>query len=133
MQQKRISQTECDAISTYVHTHLDEQIGVITPYKNQRELLCKMMLRTTGQADNVFTVHGSQGREWDTVLLSVVDTTDKWFTDSERIESNGRKLINTAVSRAKKKLIIICDVNYWARQSTQLIHHLLDVATQYPL
>ena len=81
-----------------------------------------------GREENILTVHGSQGREWDTVLLSVVDTQDKWFTDSNRLESNGKKLINTAVSRAKRKLILVCDAAYWEKQSSQLIGHLLSIA-----
>ena len=131
-EKKRTNPAECKAIISYIRMHPDEQIGIITPYKNQRDAILKALPRTIGRDDNVLTVHGSQGREWDTVLLSVVDTKDKWFTDSERLETNGRKLINTAVSRAKKKLILVCDTVYWKDQSSQLISHLLDVATCYP-
>jgi len=72
----------------------------------------------------ILTVHGSQGREWDTVILSVVDTNDKWFVDSRKSISKGLNLINTAVSRAKKNLIIVCDVDYWSNQYGQLITEL---------
>ena len=125
---KRTSQTECAAIAAYVCTHPEEQIGIITPYKNQREAIRKALPSMAGREENILTVHGSQGREWDTVLLSVVDTQDKWFTDSNRLESNGKKLINTAVSRAKRKLILVCDAAYWEKQSSQLIGHLLSIA-----
>ena len=126
---KRMSQAECEAIAAYVCTHPEEQIGIITPYKNQREAIRKALPGMAGREENILTVHGSQGREWDTVLLSVVDTQDMWFTDSNRLESNGKKLINTAVSRAKKKLILVCDAAYWEKQSSQLIGHLLSIAT----
>ena len=131
-EKKRTSQSECAAITAYVRIHADEQIGIITPYKNQKEAIFNAVPDMEGREDNVLTVHGSQGREWDTVLLSVVDTKDKWFTNSNCLESNGKKLINTAVSRAKRKLILVCDAEYWKTQSSQLIGRLLDVATACP-
>ena len=79
------------------------------------------------------TVHGSQGREWDTVIFSVVDTTDMWFTNSLHPKSDGKKVINTAVSRAKKKLIIVCDAEYWKPMEKQLIGKLLSVAEEIVL
>ena len=76
----------------------------------------------------VCTVHSSQGQEWDVVLFSVCDTENMWFVDSHNKMSDGKKVINTAVSRAKKKLIIVCDAMFWKRKKTQLIKRLLDVA-----
>ena len=128
---KRTSPTECRAISSYIQSHPDEQVGVITPYKNQRDAIRNLLPRSSGWEDKVLTVHGSQGREWDTVLFSVVDTLDKWFTDSDRLESNGKRVINTAVSRAKRRLILVCDAEYWGMQHTQLIGQLLRVAERY--
>ena len=78
--------------------------------------------------ETVLTVHGAQGREWDTVLFSVVDTDGKWFTTALIPKSNGTQIINTAVSRAKKKLILVCDCEYWSRQSNELISKLLQIA-----
>ena len=53
--------------------------------------------------------------------------------DSLNPESNGKKVINTAVSRARKNLFIVCDYNYWIRQESQLIGKLLKVAERYSL
>ena len=127
---KRVSNSECQAIYNYVKNHNNEDIGIITPYKAQKEAILKEFSQTK-QRDNVLTVHGSQGREWNTVLISVVDTTDKWFTDSQRIESNGKCVINTAVSRAKRKLILVCDAEYWKTQNNQLIGKLLSIADEF--
>ena len=80
--------------------------------------------------EEVLTIHGSQGREWDIVILSVVDTTNKWFTNSKCTKSNGLKVINTAVSRAKKKLVIVCDANYWKTQQEQLIGKLISIGKE---
>ena len=68
--------------------------------------------------NNVMTIHSSQGREWDTVIISVCDndTTNRdvklRFTSSLEPYS-GLNVINTAVSRAKKNLIIVCDYEFW--------------------
>ena len=78
--------------------------------------------------DSIVTVHGSQGREWDTVLFSVVDTTDKFFVDSLNQISDGKKLVNTAVSRARKRIVIVCDYAYWITQKNQLICRILEKA-----
>ena len=127
---KRVSNSECKAIYNYIKSHNNEDIGIITPYKAQKEAITKELSQAR-QRDNVLTVHGSQGREWNTVLISVVDTIDKWFTDSQRVESNGKCVINTAVSRAKRKLIFVCDAEYWKTQNNQLIGKLLSIADEF--
>ena len=81
--------------------------------------------------ESIVTVHGSQGREWDAVLFSVVDTADKFFVDSLNQKSDGKKLVNTAVSRARKRIIIVCDYSYWINQKKQLICRILEKAKKY--
>ena len=93
--------------------------AVLTPYRAQRELLTKKYV----DADDVFTVHGSQGREWDTVILSVVETTQNWFLSPV--------LINTAVSRAKHRLILVCDAEYWKYREDHIIGGLITSAEPY--
>lgn len=101
---------------------------ILTPYKKQVTLLNNHLPDERNDL-KILTVHGSQGREWETVILSVVDTGDKWFVDSTIPISKGLNLVNTAVSRAKKELIIVCDQNYWSTQSGQLISDLINVET----
>lgn len=127
--EKRTNTAECKAICRYLDRHREEDIGILTPYKNQRNLLASEIKRYGCSPDMALTVHGSQGREWDTVLFSVVDTTDKFLTSIHIPKSNGCKLINTAVSRAKKKLIIVCDCEYWMQQTNELIGKLLAAAS----
>lgn len=124
----RTNTGEREAIWFYLQMHPDEDIGVITPYRNQRTLLTEVLKKYRGPSETALTVHGAQGREWDTVLFSVVDTTDKWFTSTKIPESNGLQIINTAVSRAKKKLILVCDYDYWSKQENELLGELLKVA-----
>lgn len=121
---------ECTAIKNYVKSHRESNIGIITPYKNQKTRLTQELNELIDTDENIVTVRGSQGKEWETVLFSVVDTDNKWFTDSQNIKSNGLKVINTAVSRAKRKLIIVCNADFWQTQKQQLIKKLLSIATE---
>ncbi len=126
---KRYNPAECDAIEKFVKQNDDLEIGIITPYKNQKNALRKRIRNSI----EVNTVHGSQGREWDCVVFSVVDTTDQWFTNSLLPKSNGKNVVNTAVSRAKKQLVLVCDANYWSTQKNQLIGKLLSIAQELKL
>lgn len=126
---ERFSKAESEDIVQYILNHSDEDIGIITPYIKQRNLIQKRLQNCYSpilKNKTVYTIHGSQGREWDTVLISVVDTTNKWFMDSNKY----LKVINTAVSRARKKLIILCDYSYWKNQNKQLIGKIVTIAEQ---
>lgn len=103
----------------------NDDFVILTPYKKQIRLLNNHLPQERNNL-KILTVHGSQGREWDTVILSVVDTSDKWFVDTTIPISKGLNLVNTAVSRAKRNLIIVCDLNYWAGQKGQLITELIN-------
>ncbi|MGN0507634.1 MAG: AAA domain-containing protein [Ruminococcus sp.] len=122
----RYSSTEIEKIINYINKYSNENIGIITPYKYQRNELIKSF----NGSREILTVHGSQGREWNTVILSVVDSTNKWFTNSLNHKSNGKKVINTAVSRAKNKLVIVCDAEHWKTQHKQLIGQLIEIGEE---
>lgn len=123
----RTSKAEVESIKHFLEkTSMDLcDLGIITPYKNQIKLLKKNLPNY-----EILTVHQSQGREWSTVILSVVDTTNKWFTNSMLKKSCGKNVINTAVSRAKENLIIVCDYKYWITQRKQLIGQILSVSVE---
>ncbi|RAK02903.1 AAA domain-containing protein [Larkinella arboricola] len=123
----RISSNEVQAIGKIVENLKrlnQEDFVILTPYKKQIKLLNTQLPKERNDL-KILTVHGSQGREWDTVILSVVDTSDKWFVDSTILASKGLNLVNTAVSRAKKQLIIVCDKSYWINQNGQLLTDLI--------
>ena len=83
---------------------------------------------TEDMDDDIVTVHGSQGREWDVVVFSVTDSFGEVFlTDSRRPES--LKLLNTAVSRARKMLVLVGDVSDWKRRPGQLLSELFSIAS----
>ena len=110
---------EAKAIKDYAESNQGEDFIVLTPYRAQRDLLKKQI-----GSENVLTVHGSQGREWDTVILSIVVTTSNWFL-------NDFRLLNTAVSRARKRLILVCDCDYWKEREQHIIGRLLSIAEEW--
>ena len=119
---KRTNPSELHAIKEYLTISQETDYAILTPYRNQQELL-----RNAGfDKDSVLTVHRSQGREWDTVIFSVVDSYDKFYVDSNN--PKGKQVLNTAISRARKRLVIACDVSYWSKQRGQFIQSLLQLA-----
>ncbi len=122
----RENRAEVDAIGEYlVENQLSpEEFVILTPYKEQVDLLNK---RYPERRDNILAVHKSQGREWNTVILSVADpgSSDKTaplrFTSTVDESSVGRKVMNTAVSRAKRNLVVVCDKEFWSEKDGELI------------
>jgi hypothetical protein len=113
---EHINVPECEAIRQLLSGESFNSYAVLSPYRAQ----CKLLARKYVDSDAVFTVHRSQGREWDDVIISVVETTKHWFLKPV--------LINTAVSRARRRLFIVCDAGYWSKESKSLIGGLLSVA-----
>lgn len=76
-----------------------KETGIISPYNNQVQSL-KEQIDGIEQA----TVHKFQGKEKDTIIISTVEDEITDFVDDPY-------LLNVAVSRAKKKLILVVTVN----------------------
>lgn len=100
-------------------------VGIITPYRKQRLLLIKK-LKGTPLEKSVYTIDSIQGGEFDIVILSLVrsfntnpDNRTVGFLDDMR-------RLNVALSRAKKKLIIIgnlktlCDESAHKKEDTNI-------------
>ncbi len=93
-----------------------KNIGIITPYRSQANLISKLIkdlnLQSKISAD---TVHKFQGLEKDIIIF---DITDGINTRGYRIGANLRDneeapyLFNVAFTRAKHKLIVIGDLDY---------------------
>lgn len=119
----RANTAEALAIKEYIISNNIKNCVVMTPYKVQRKILLST-LRGILDPDNILTIHSSQGREWDTVIISVADTNQMFLTNSKLPQ--GLCAINTAISRAKKNIVIACDSDYWkSKSSTQLIGRLV--------
>ena len=73
-------------------------IGFVAPYNNQVDAINRRL--NVGAS----TIHKYQGREKDVILLSTTDNDVSSFSDDPH-------MINVAVSRAKKRLIIVTTGN----------------------
>jgi very-short-patch-repair endonuclease len=76
-------------------------VGIVTPYRNQTNVLQNVFAETHIQAD---TVDKFQGRENDVIILSTVDNQITEFTDNPN-------RLNVAVSRAIEQLIVVVNDN----------------------
>ncbi len=95
-----INQRQADVIKSEILPHLHcarNKIGIIAPYRDQVQLLRQQIQEPE---IDIATVHKFQGREKDIIILSTVDDTVTEFSDDPN-------LLNVAVSRAKKKLIVV--------------------------
>lgn len=93
----------------------------LTPYRKQLAKLISSSPEAAAQ-ERVLTVHASQGREWDIVLLSVVDGKRKFFMNSS-IEI-GRYVLNTAISRTRRAIVLLLDPSCWEGEN-QIISELM--------
>lgn len=103
---KNTAPAEAREIARYAALNRNKNIGVITPFVNQRKLIEEELSRA--KADNVTcgTVHAFQGDEKDVILFSTAITEQTQAGTYEWLKNN-KELINVATSRAKDKLILL--------------------------
>ena len=81
-----------------------KDIGIVTPYRQQANETKSLL----GETDILIeTVHKFQGREKDVIIISTVRSVPDEFVDD-------KKMINVAVSRAVKKLIVVVGSDFKA-------------------
>ena len=147
--QIRFSQKEeeliLQIILNNINTDIVEEIGILTPYTEQRKQLQKDIGNSLEHnhyhnvvQDNIMSVHQSQGCEWNIVIVSVVDSlepignhNDAWMMNTINGFPPAIKTINTAISRAKRLLIILCDINSWKKNTDQFITKLISIADEH--
>ena len=103
----RYNQRQIDVIKKEILPELQkreiQEIGIITPFRDQRDQLLSQLEGFQIEAD---TVHKYQGRERDAIIISTV---------SNEIEPgsfvDNKNLINVAISRAKKQLYLVTSPN----------------------
>lgn len=96
--------TEVQIVEALVRNSLSESIGIITPHNAQKGLLKNKLIDYKGL--RVDTVERYQGGEADLIIISsTVSDPDYVRTESEFLLNLNR--INVAISRMKKKLIIV--------------------------
>ena len=110
--QRQIDVIKNEIIPKYVSN--PEETGIIAPYKNQVEALSKEITDM-----DAATVHKFQGKEKENIIISTVDDEISDFADDPY-------LINVAVSRAKKKLMLVVTGNEQSKEHniTDLIDYI---------
>ncbi|MCR5319291.1 MAG: AAA family ATPase [Treponema sp.] len=104
---KNTAPKEADKIVQYVKNNSDKRIGIITPFKNQKDLIeYKLMENGLNETVSCGTVHAFQGDEKDEILFSLA-LTDNTYPKTYDWLKNNRELLNVAVSRAKDKLVLL--------------------------
>ena len=95
------NQREIDVIIEEVlPKYIDKgSLGIITPYREQAQAINKIL-----KQDIASTVHKYQGRECDTIIMSMVDNNPTAFSDDAN-------LFNVAISRAKTHLCVVTNGN----------------------
>ena len=111
------SQRQIDVIKNEImpkYNFNPEETGIITPYRNQVEALNREITDI-----DAATVHKFQGKEKDNIIISTVDDEISDFADDPY-------LINVAVSRAKKKLMLVVTGNEQSKEHniTDLIDYI---------
>jgi len=96
-------------------------IAIITPYVEQSRLISNSLFDSMLQSRvECSTVHRFQGHEKDLVIIDTVDTEPSRpskLLSERRTDSTARNLINVSLSRARGKLIIIADIDYFKRNA----------------
>jgi superfamily I DNA and/or RNA helicase len=124
----RSSPAEAKAIQKYLEINKPSNYIILAPYKAQCRTIERELNLPVG---SVLTIHASQGREWDTVILSVTDARNPFFMSSNLAKSNGSHIINTAVSRTRQKLVLVLDFECWKNKKGELISDIANSANFY--
>lgn len=99
---------EIDYICNYIKQNPYKSIGILTPFKNQKNAITSRLKQEGVDESKVScgTVHSFQGDEKDVILFSLAVTNKTSDGTYNWLKSN-RELINVATSRAKDKLVLI--------------------------
>ena len=96
-------------------------VAVITPYVEQSRLIRSLMAERRLREVECRTVHRFQGHEKDLIILDTVDGTP--FTPGVLLTGGSHggsatNLLNVSISRARGKLIVVSDYDYFQRNAT---------------
>ena len=115
----RINRREASAVVDRIAREFDAvrekefSIGVVTPYSAQAELIRDLLSRSIGSDQaakmTIATAHRFQGDECDVMYFSPV--VDRSMTDGQVRFAADRNLINVALTRARRRMVIVGDIH----------------------
>ena len=124
------------------------KVGVVVPYRAQKQVirkLCESRDRTMPSYLGVHTVHAFQGQERDVIILDLTDSpplhpglllAERQRPPDRSGASAGttmvKRLLNVAISRTRRKLVVVAHVAYFERELGQqeFVRILLDSITE---
>jgi hypothetical protein len=96
------------------------RILIVSPYRPHAKLV-ELLLRESGLAGEVRagTAHTFQGSEADVVILDLVNDEPHWRVNlfTPGLDESSQRLLNVALTRARRRLIVVGDLDYNARRA----------------
>ena len=80
-----------------------DKLMILTPFRNQRDFIRRLLRQHRCGAIRVSTVHPSQGSEYHTLVFDPVNATGHFM----RASKGSRRLLNVALSRAQAQVIML--------------------------
>lgn len=108
---------EAKAIVDYIKRNNLTDTAIITPFKNQQNLINAMLKENNISDISCGTIHQVQGAEKNTIIISTSISPKTSRKTFEWIKNNS-EITNVAVTRAKKNLIVVSDVEALEKLST---------------
>ena len=113
-------------------------MGIITPYRAQRKMIMQEIYKKIGSSFDTYpisvnTIHSFQGQEKDVIIVDLVDTPEARSIFLSSLENISlRNLINVAVSRAMKQLIIVAHRDHFTRTlPSEEIAHMFQIIDRW--
>ncbi len=110
-----------------------KSVGIITPYRQQVKIIERLLGERKIDRDiaSVTTIHKAQGRERDCIIIDLVEGPPHnvgRMLNAPSIESDTARLLNVAISRARGKLILVVNKQYFIDRSKSgnFVRELLD-------
>ena len=118
---------------------INESVGVVSPYRAQAELIQGLLDERLGQQRArgiAATVHRFQGNEKRTMIIDLTDSTGVpvgWFLRARRLEEDGARLLNVALSRARDHVVLLGNFEYLRNglRSDALLRKVIEHFTQH--
>ncbi len=104
--EKHLAIQESETIKRLIKTYDKKSVGIITPFRKQKEWLSQELGKT--DSIDIGTIHSFQGDEKDIIIISPAITKNTHARTFDWIKNN-RELLNVGSTRAKEKLIIVGD------------------------
>jgi hypothetical protein len=124
--QKNTAESEAIQIAEDIKKRGSKDVGVITPFRNQAEMIKNILKEYGLDHVEVGTIHTFQGDEKDTIYLSPAISAHTRLGTFEWVKNNV-ELINVATTRPKKELIVVADAEEIRRRSIDQKNDLVEL------